>query len=402
MSTLKPSEELVFVAAKRTPFGAFGGSLAAWTATDLAEAASRAALEQAGIRGEDIDATVFGNVAQTAADAIYLARHVGLRVGLPLDRPALTVNRLCGSGFEAIVQGAYLLREEGARAVLVGGTESMSQSPYVLRGARFGYRMGHGELEDSMSASLTDAHVKMPMAITAENLATKHGFDRATCDAYALSSQQRATEAWASGVYANEVAPIKLKSKKGETLFERDEHMRPDSSLAGLAKLSPVFKKDGVVTAGNASGITDGACALVLTTASHAKARGWKPLGRLVTWAFVGCDPTIMGIGPVPATLKALERWSTLSGSKKTVDDFSLVEINEAFAPQYLAVERELGLKRERTNIHGGAIAVGHPLAASGARLVSHLLYHAPVGKAALASACIGGGQGMSVIVERI
>jgi acetyl-CoA acetyltransferase family protein len=396
------NETLVFVAAKRTPFGSFGGSFKDLTATDLAERAARGALEQLGAKAEDLDATVWGNVAQTAADAIYLPRHVGLRLGMPLDRPALGVNRLCGSGFEALVQGAYLLREEGMKAVLVGGSESMSQAPYALRGARWGYRMGNGELEDTLSASLTDAHVKLPMAITAENLALKYGFSREDCDKFALESQQRAAAAWAEGRIREEITPVKLVSRKGETVVERDEHMRADSSLAGLAKLAPVFKKDGVVTAGNASGITDGACALVLTTESHAKAKGWKVLGRLSTWAFVGCDPTIMGIGPVPATQKALARWSESCGSKKTVADFKRVEVNEAFAAQYLAVEKELGLKREITNADGGAISIGHPLAASGARLVTHLLYTLPRlgGGAGLASACIGGGQGMSVVVE--
>lgn len=396
------SEELVLVAAKRTPFGAFGGALMALSATDLAERAARAALEQLGAKPEELDATVWGNVAQTSVDAIYLARHVGLRLGMPIDRPALTVNRLCGSGFEAIVQGAYLIRNEGMKAILVGGAESMSQAPYALRGARWGYRMGNQEVEDTLTASLVDTHVKLPMAITAENLAVKYGFGREDCDKFALSSQQRATAAWNAGFMSDEIAPVKLTTRKGETLFERDEHMRADSSLEALAKLKPVFKKDGVVTAGNASGITDGACALILTTASHAKSKGWKPLGRLAAWGFVGCDPSIMGIGPVPATRKALERWSASSGSKKSVADFKRVEVNEAFASQFLAVQKELELSPDKTNVEGGAISIGHPLGASGARLVTHLLYTLARlgGGAGLGSACIGGGQGMSVIVE--
>jgi len=393
---------LVFVAAKRTPFGAYGGALASLSATDLAERAARASLEQGGISPEELDASVWGNVAQTSVDAIYLARHVGLRVGMPQDRSALTVNRLCGSGFEALVQGAYLIRQEGMKAILVGGTESMSQAPYALRGARWGYRMGNGELEDTLTASLVDSYTKMPMAITAENLAVKYGLSREDCDRFALESQQRAAAAWNAGLMKDEIAPVKLASKKGETLFERDEHMRADSSLASLAKLAPVFKKDGVVTAGSASGITDGACSLVLTTEAHAKAKGWKVLGRMSAWGFVGCDPTIMGIGPVPATHKALARWSESSGARKSVADFKRVEVNEAFAAQYLAVEKELGLDRAVTNAEGGAISIGHPLGASGARLVTHLLYSLARngGGAGLASACIGGGQGMSVIVE--
>jgi acetyl-CoA acetyltransferase family protein len=402
MSSLKNHENFVFVAAKRTPFGAFGASLASLTATDLAVHAAQACLDQSGLRPDEIDATVLGNVVQSSADAIYISRHTGLRLGMPEDRPALTVNRLCGSGFEAIAQGAYLLAMEGAKAVLVGGTESMSQVPYVLRGARWGYRMGNNEVEDFLTASLTDRYTGLPMAITAENLAERFKLTRDDVDSYALASQQRAARAWESGIFKDEVASITLKSKKGDTLFSRDEHLRPETTMQSLGKLKPVFKPDGVVTAGNASGIVDGAACLILATESFAKSRGLKVMGRLVTWASVGCDPKIMGFGPVPATRKALERYSKISGAKKSISDFKRIEVNEAFSPQYLAVEKELGLNREITNSNGGAISIGHPLAASGARLVGHLLYDLPRkgGGAGLATACIGGGQGMSVIVE--
>jgi acetyl-CoA acyltransferase 2 len=406
MSAVSPSakrEALVFVAAKRTPFGRYGGSLKDISATDLAVISSQACLLQSGLKAEDLDASVFGNVLQSSVDAIYLARHVGLKLGMPVDRPALTVNRLCGSGFEAIAQGAYLIHEEGMRCVLVGGTENMSQVPYLLRGARWGYRMGNGELEDYLTAALVDSYAGIPMAITAENLAERYSLTRTETDAFALESQRRAGVAWEQGLFKDEVCSVALPSKKGDpVLVTKDEHMRPETKIEGLQKLPALFKKDGTVTAGTASGIVDGACSLILCTESFARERGLKVLGRLSAWGFKGCDPKVMGIGPVPATQVALEKWSRTSGSKKTVADFKRVEVNEAFAAQFLAVQKELGLNPELTNVQGGAIAIGHPLAASGARLVTRLLYDLPRvgGGAGLASACIGGGQGMSVVVE--
>jgi acetyl-CoA acyltransferase 2 len=401
-SLVKSSSDLVFVAAKRSPFGTFGGALAKVSANDLAVHASKACLEQAGLRGEDLDAVVMGNVVQSSSDAIYLARHVGLKVGMPTDRPALIVNRLCGSGFEAIAQGAYLIGMEGMQAVLVGGTENMSQIPYVLRGARFGYRLGHGQMEDYMSASLTDSYTGTPMAITAENLAEQYKISREEVDAFALESQKRAAAAWERGDFKAEVAPITLPGKQAK-IFDRDEHLRPETTLEGLAKLAPLFKEKGTVTAGTASGICDGAASLILCTRDFAEKKKLKILGSMKAWAFVGCDPKVMGIGPVPATLKALDRWSKISGKTKSVADFDFVEINEAFGAQFLAVARELKLDMQKTNTCGGAIAIGHPLAASGARLVAHLLYKLQRAEknSALASACIGGGQGMSVILER-
>lgn len=396
------SVNLVFVAAKRNPFGTFGGTLKDLTATDLAVLAAKATLQQSGLRAQDLDAVVMGNVVQSSKDAPYLARHVGLRVGMADSHIALTVNRLCGSGFEAIVQGAYLLREEKMQAVLVGGSENMSQIPYVLRGARFGYRMGHGELEDAMTATLTDSYVNLPMAMTAENLAVKYGISREMVDAYALKSQKGAALAWQNGWMNDEISPVSIEGKKGTVSFEKDEHMRPESTLESLAKLKPVFKKDGVVSAGNASGITDGACALILTTEKFAKEKNLKVLGRLACWGISGCDPSLMGIGPVPATQIALKRYSEITGAAKNIHSFKRIEVNEAFAAQYLAVEKVLEINPAISNVDGGAIAIGHPLAASGARLTTHLLYTLKRlgGGAGLASACIGGGQGMSVVVE--
>jgi acetyl-CoA acetyltransferase family protein len=391
--------EIWILAAKRTAFGAFGGALKELSATDLAVEAAKAALLQSHVAPEDFDHVVFGNVHQTSADAGYHARHVGLRAGLPIGVPALTVNRLCGSGFQAIVSGAQEIALEDAEICLVGGAENMSQAPHVVRGARWGIPFGKPPaFEDSLWTNLTDSYAGMPMAITAENLAEKYGLSRAECDAFALRSQRAWAEAQDAGRFASEIVPVELKTKKGTTSFAKDEHARPDATVEGLAKLLPVFKKDGVVTAGNASGICDGAAALVLASREAAERRGLKPLARVVQWGVAGCDPKIMGIGPAPAIRKTLER----AGLK--IADIDLFEVNEAFAPQYLAVEKELGLPRDKTNVDGGAIALGHPLGASGARITAHLCYELArrSGRYALGSACIGGGQGIAVLIERI
>jgi acetyl-CoA acyltransferase 2 len=393
------SREIWIVAAKRTAFGTMGGALKDLSATDLAVEASKAALAQAKLAGEDVDHVIFGNVQQTSADAIYHARHVGLRAGIPIGVPALTVNRLCGSGFQAVVNGAEQILLGDAEITLVGGAENMTQAPHIIRGARAGFPFGKSPpLEDSLWSALTDSYTGFPMAITAENLATQHEITREQCDAYALRSQKAWAEAQAAGRFADEIAPLELKSKKGPIKFDKDEHPRPETTLETLAKLSPVFKKDGVVTAGNASGICDGAAALVLASREAAERRGLKPLARLVQWGVAGCDPKIMGIGPVPALRAALDR----SGLK--IADVDLFEVNEAFAPQYLAVEKELGLPREKTNVNGGAIALGHPLGASGARITAHLCYELGRrgGRYAAGSACIGGGQGIAVVLERV
>ncbi len=392
--------EIVFVAAKRTPFGAFGGSFLRLSATDLAVESANAALSHSRISPELIDHVTYGNVMQTSADAAYLARHVALRAGLPESVACLTLNRLCGSGFEAIADGARRLRAREASMVMVGGTESMSQAPYTLRGARFGYRMNHQSLEDTLVSGLCDSFAQMSMAETAERLATQYGFNRLDCDRFASESQRRAFTAWNAGLFGDEVCSVLIEDRgnhrEKHRTVERDEHVRPDCTPDGLAKLKPVFKADGVVTAGNASGMVDGACTLVMTSADLARTHQLEVLGTYVDSAVVGCDPKIMGIGPVPATRALLQ--------KNQLDFKSIrrIEINEAFAPQYLAVEKELGLNREITNVEGGAIALGHPLGASGARIVTHLLYalRRESGGLGIGAACIGGGQGISVLIK--
>jgi acetyl-CoA acetyltransferase family protein len=390
-------KSVVFLSGVRTGFGAFGGSLKDLSAIDLGAHAARAALERSRIPAAEIGHCVFGNALQTSADAIYLARHVGLKAGLPIEVPAVTVNRLCGSGFEAITQGAQLILLGEADAVLAGGAESMSQAPHVVRGARWGLRLGpSAPLEDLLWESLKDPQCGLSMAETAEGLAEKYNLTRKEVDEVALGSQQRAKQAWDACVFQDEVVGISIKKKGKEVEFRADEHMRPETTLDVLLGLKPYFKKDGLVTAGNASGISDGAAATVIASDEYAKAHGLKPIGRLVAWAVAGVEPKYMGIGPAPAARKAL----TKSGMK--LEQMDLVEVNEAFAPQYLAVERELGLDRAKTNVHGGAIAIGHPLAASGTRITIHLLHALRQQKKrfGLGSACIGGGQGAAVIVE--
>ncbi|MEZ4394290.1 MAG: acetyl-CoA C-acetyltransferase [Polyangiales bacterium] len=395
----KLSREIVILSARRTPFGTLSGTLKGVSATELAVISSKAALADAKVAAEDIGHVIFGNVQQTSADAIYLARHVGLKSGLPITTPALTVNRLCGSGFQAVINGAEQLLLGEAEAVLVGGTENMSQAPHVLRGARDGYAFGRAPaLEDSLAAALTDSYCNTAMAITAENLATKYGITREQCDELALTSQQRWAAANEARRFADELVPVEVATRKGPVQFTTDEHPRAGASMEALAKLKPVFKKDGVVTAGNASGINDGAASLVLATADFARSRGLTPLARLVQWGVAAVEPTLMGIGPVPAIQSCLAR----AGMK--LDEMDLVEVNEAFAAQYLAVEKELGLDRAKTNVNGGAVAIGHPLGASGARITAHLVHSLRQrgGRFAVGSACIGGGQGLAVLVERL
>ena len=397
MKTQGAHKDVVFLSGVRTGFGTFGGSLKDHSAIDLGAAAARYAVERCGVPAKDIGHAVFGNALQTSADAIYLARHVALKAGLPVEVPAVTVNRLCGSGFEAITQGAQLILLGETDAVLAGGAESMSQAPHVVRGARWGIRLGSAApLEDLLWEALKDPQCGFTMAETAEHLAEKYKLARKEVDEVALASQQRAKKAWDDCVFTDEVIPVSVKNKGGTVEFRSDEHMRPDTTLEVLLSLKPYFKKDGLVTAGNASGICDGAAATVIAGEDFAKARGLKPLGRLVAWAAVGVEPKYMGIGPAPAARKALQK----AGMK--LEQMDLVEVNEAFAPQYLAVERELGLDRAKTNVHGGAIAIGHPLAASGTRITVHLLHALRQQKKrfGLGSACIGGGQGAAVIVE--
>lgn len=396
--TSNGKSEVVFLSAVRTPFGTFGGTLRDMPVTELTTYAAKAAIERAGIEAADVDSTIFGNVLYTTADSAYFARHVSLKAGCREESPALTLNRLCGSGFQSVVSGAHEILLGDSTVCLVGGADSMSQAPHIAR-VRWGVPFGKSPpLEDTLWAALTDSYAGLAMAETAENLADKYELGRESVDEFALRSQQLARDAWAAGAFADEIIGIPVrnpKTKQVET-FARDEHMRPDSTLEGLAKLKPAFRENGVVTAGNASGIGDGAGALVISSASFATDRGLKPLGRLVSWGIAGVDPKIMGIGPVPASRKAL------SAAGLSLDDMNIIEINEAFAAQTCAVEREMGLDRAKLNRQGGAIAISHPLAASGARITAHLLHtlRAEGKRYGLGSACIGGGQGIALIVE--
>ena len=391
--------EVVFLSGKRTPFGTFGGSLRDFTATDLGVFSAEAAMEAAGIEPGQVGHVFYGNALQTSADAIYLARHVGLRTGVPQEAGALTVNRLCGSGFQAIVSGAQEILLDGTDVALCGGAESMSQAPHIVRGARWGgLRLGPAAngFQDLLWEALLDSHCGLTMAQTAEELADRYDVTREEADQVAVTSQRRARAAWDAGRYDAEVAPVTVRTRKGSTEFAVDEHMRPDTTLEALSRLRPYFRKDGLVTAGNASGIGDGAASVVLAERGWADANGNSPIGRLVSWGFAGVDPRIMGIGPAPAARAALAK------AGLTLGDMDLVEVNEAFAPQYKAVEKELGLDPVRTNVDGGAIAITHPLAASGTRITLHLLHELRRrgGRYGLGSACIGGGQGGAVVVE--
>jgi acetyl-CoA acetyltransferase family protein len=376
----------------------YSGALKDVSALELGAIAARAAFARTGVKPEWIEHAVVGNVMQTSADAIYGARHVALKAGVPIEVPALTVNRLCGSGIQAAVSGAQMIQLGEADIVLSGGIESMSQAPHVLRGLRNGLRLNQGKLEDSLYEALLDPYCGLFMAQTAEKCAAKYNISRDEQDAYALRSQQAASRAWAAGTFKDEVTPVEIKSRKGVTVVDKDDHLRPDTTFEGLAKLPAAFSKDGSVTAGNASGIVDGGAALILASQKAVKDKSLKPLGRLVAWGIVGVEPSLMGMGPAPATRKALAK------AGLTLSDIDLIEVNEAFAGQYLAVEKELGLDREKTNVNGGAIALGHPLGMTGTRLLLTLLLE--LGRRGrrygLATACIGGGQGIAAIVERL
>jgi acetyl-CoA acyltransferase 2 len=400
MATQGHPRDVVVLSGKRTGFGTFGGSLKDLTATDLGVVSSKAAIEAAGITADQIDHTFVGNALQTSADAIYLARHVALRAGVPQEKPALTVNRLCGSGFEAVVQGAKEIVLGEADVCLTGGTESMSQAPHVMRGARWGKALRLGpagkQFEDLLWESLLDTNCDLTMAQTAEELADRYEVSRVEADQVAIESQRRAKAAWDAGYFDAEIAEVVIKSRKGDVSYAADEHIRADATMEALGALRPYFRKDGLVTAGNASGIGDGAASAVLASAEWAEANGVAPIGRIVSWGFVGVEPKVMGIGPAPASRLALEK------AGLTLEDMDLVEVNEAFAPQYKAVEKELGLDPEKTNVNGGAIALTHPLAASGTRITIHLIHELRRrgAKYGLGSACIGGGQGGAVVVE--
>ncbi len=389
-----PAQGILILGGARTPMGRFMGPFAEWTAVALGAEAAKGALARAELEPDRVEHVVFGNAQQTSSDAIYGARHVGLAAGVPEDAPALTVNRLCGSGIQSVISGAHLMLAGEADRVLAGGMESMSQAPFVVRGARSGLRLGHGKLEDSLVAALTDGRCGLTMSDTAENVAERAGVTREDSDEFALRSQRTADRAFRAGVHAEEIVPVPVRTRRGETVVSEDGHRRPQTTLEGLSRLPPSFRKDGLVTAGNASGIVDGGAALVLATADAA--RGRSPLGRVVSWATAGVPPEIMGIGPVPATRAALE------AAGLTLADMDRIEVNEAFAPQILAVERELGLDRDRLNVNGGAIALGHPLGATGTRLLLTLILELRRcgGRYGLATACIGGGQGIAMILE--
>lgn len=395
---LKPGD-IAIVSGVRTPFGRYCGKLKDFTAQELGAVAAKAAMDRAGVKPEEFDHVIFGNAQQTSGDALYGGRHVGLRAGLPKEIPALTVNRLCGSGMQAMINAAQMIQLGEAEMVLAGGMEAMSQAPFVLRG-RDGFALSPGgKLEDSLMVALLDSYCGLYMANTAELYGSEHGITREMQDEFALRSQQYADDAYKGGRIQEELVPVALRNSQGEPtgeLLTEDDHRRPQTTLEGLAKLRPAFGRNGTVTAGNASGIVDGAAAVVVTSLETAGSRGIKPLGRIVSWGVAGVEPRIMGSGPVPASKLALQK------AGLTFDYIDLVEVNEAFAAQYLAVEKELGLDREKVNVNGGAIALGHPLGATGTRLVITLLYELRRRKKkyGLATACIGGGQGIAMVVE--
>jgi acetyl-CoA acetyltransferase family protein len=392
------SNDVYILGGARTPMAEYAGKLKDVSALELGAIAARAAMERTGVKPADVDHVVFGNVLQTSADAVYGARHIGLKAGLPIEVPALTVNRLCGSGIQAAVDGAHLLLLGEADVVLTGGVENMTQAPHVIRGLRSGLRLGQGALEDTLWSALLDTHCGCSMAGTAENCAAKYGISREEQDRYAIRSQQLAARAWTEGRLREEVVPVELKSRKGVELFAQDDHMRPETTMEGLAKLPAAFSKNGCVTAGNASGIVDGGAALLLASAKGVKDHALTPIAKLTHWAYVGVEPTLMGIGPVPATRAVLAR------AGLTLKDVDLIEVNEAFAAQYLSVEKELGLDRDRVNVNGGAIALGHPLGMTGTRLLLTLTLELRRRglRRGLATACIGGGQGIAALVETV
>jgi len=392
------TKEIYILGGARTPMAEYAGKLKDLSALELGAIAARAAMERTGVKPEMIDHVVFGNVLQTSSDAVYGARHVGLKAGVPIEVPALTVNRLCGSGIQAAVSGGQMILLDEADVVLTGGMESMTQAPHVIRGLRSGLRLGQGQLEDTLWSALLDTHCGCTMAGTAENCAAKYGVTREEQDRYALRSQQLANKAWKSGRLKDEVVPVEIKGRKGVEVFAQDDHMRPDTTMEVLEKLPAAFSKNGCVTAGNASGIVDGGAALVLASEKGAKDYGLTPIARLAHWAVVGVEPSLMGMGPAPATRMVLDK------AGLDLKDIDLIEVNEAFAAQYLAVEKELGLDREKVNVNGGAIALGHPLGMTGTRILLTLILELRRRglKRGLATACIGGGQGIAAIVETI
>ena len=391
-------KEIVIVAAKRIAVGAHGGSLKDFTPTDLGVFAARAALEQSGLDPQQIDHLIFGNVLQTNGQTPYMPRHISLRIGLKTETPSLLVGRMCDSGYQAIISGAHMLLLNEADFVLAGGSESMSQGPFIAEGHRFGHKLGDCNLRDALMDVLTDRYIDTPMAITAEELAVRYDISREACDQFAYESQMKAKDAISSGRFKDEIVPVEITKRKKTTLFDTDEHPRMETTMEILSKLKPVFKKDGVVTAGNASGIGDGAAALVLTTMEKAKEQNLTPLAKIISWGICGCPPEIMGIGVVGATKRALEK------TQMKLEEMELLEINEAFAAQYLAVEKEMGIDRSKVNVNGGAIALAHPIGCTGAKLTVSLIHEMKKrnAKIGLTSACAGGGQGTTIVIENL
>jgi acetyl-CoA C-acetyltransferase len=391
--------DAVILSACRTPIGAFGGALKDLSASDLGAIVIREAIARAHIDPNDVGDVLMGCVLQAGA-GMNVARQASLKAGLPVEVPAETVNRVCGSGLQAVVHAAEAVAVGYADLYVAGGTESMSNAPYLLKNARWGFRMGHAEAIDSMLAEgLTCAINSCHMGITAEEIASRYGISRAEQDAFSVESQRRAAQAVTDGTFDAEIVPVRVPQKKGEPIvFSRDEYPRAGTTLEKLGALKPAFKKDGSVTAGNASGINDGASALVVTSGKHAKEAGATPVARILSYATAGVDPKVMGMGPVPAVRRALDR----AGLKIT--DIDLFELNEAFAVQALAVSRELALDASKVNIYGGAIALGHPIGASGARILTTLVHalRARQLRYGLAALCIGGGMGSAMIVETL
>ena len=391
--------EVYLIDGARTAFGAFGGSFASTPADELGKATAIEAMTRSNVIPEDIDHVIYGNVIHTSTNASYLSRHIGLKAGIPQDVPALNVNRLCGSGTQSIVSGTQMIKLGDAEIVLAGGAENMSMSPYASFKARFSQpKMGGMQFDDMLLSTLTDEYTGSGMGMTAEKLSEIHGISREEQDEFAVLSNHRAAAARESGRFAEEIVGVEVKTRKGTNTISQDEHIKPDASTGTLARLRPSFKKDGTVTAGNASGINDGAASVVIAGEDAVNKHNLQPTARIVSYAVTGVDPTIMGIGPVPAIREALRR------AGLTLDQMDLVEVNEAFAAQYLAVEKELGLERERTNVNGGAIALGHPVGVSGTRIVLSLAYELKKrnGRYGVASLCIGGGQGIALVIESV
>ena len=390
--------EVVVVSGVRTAIGDFGGGLKDVAPTDMGAQVVREALARADVGGDEVGQVVFGNVIHTEPKDMYMARVAAMNAGVTQDAPALTLNRLCGSGLQAIVSAAQAIMLGDTDIAVGGGVESMSRAPYLAQGVRWGARMGDSAMVDMMLAALHDPFDNIHMGETAENLAESHQITRSDQDALAVLSHRRAARAISEGRFKQQILPIKLKTRRGETVFDTDEHVRADATAEDLGKLRPVFRKDGTVTAGNASGINDGAAAVVLMDRETAEKRGAKPMGRLVAYAHAGVDPKIMGIGPVPATRLVLQR------AGLALADIDVIESNEAFAAQACAVAKDLGFDPEKTNPNGSGISLGHPVGATGTILAIKALYELERigGRYALGTMCIGGGQGIAAVFERV